>query len=446
MRRSLDREDGWVLVSAIVLMAIMLSVGLSSYAFVDTGQKRSRESRERESSLGLAEAALYAQGFALTRYWPNPSKQLGGDCSSSAALTGTTLYCPDRDTLAKGSSANGAVAQFTTTDFGANATWTTSVRDNYGALKASYSEALVSVGGVPTKLSDTKLTENGVDCPQTPCRMDFNGDNQLWVQAKATVRGKSRGIVARLKLEKLRESVPQAGVVAGALQVSNNGNKLMVDGTGSTIVVRCANLSDTNCMDYQANKGQLTPTPSSTPGQPNFMTPSQLKRFKARAQTDGTYFAGCPTNAAQLTGAVVWVESCTTSYASIGPYSSPCVVPASMSSNCINSTDKPGMLIWHCGTIRFTASSTYYGIMYVVNNSDGTCASFTPKSGCSDPVYDSNGGSGVLGALVVDGTGCVTIGSNSLNMKFDANVFSGVTSYGTVGLVQNTWRELKAGS
>ena len=45
------REDGWVLVSAIVLMAIMLSVGLASFKFVDTGQKRSRESRERESSL-----------------------------------------------------------------------------------------------------------------------------------------------------------------------------------------------------------------------------------------------------------------------------------------------------------------------------------------------------------------------------------------------------------
>ena len=65
------REDGWVLVSAIVLMAIMLSVGLASFAFVDTGQKRSRESRERESSLSLAEAALYAQGFALTTNWPN---------------------------------------------------------------------------------------------------------------------------------------------------------------------------------------------------------------------------------------------------------------------------------------------------------------------------------------------------------------------------------------
>ena len=45
-----------------------------------------------------------------------------------------------------------------------------------------------------------------------------------------------------------------------------------------------------------------------------------------------------------------------------------------------------------------------------------------------------------------DGAGCVLIGSNSLNMNYDSNVCNSVNSYGTVGLVQNTWRELKAGS
>ena len=45
-------------------------------------------------------------------------------------------------------------------------------------------------------------------------------------------------------------------------------------------------------MSYDADKGQLTPAPASTPSQPNFMTPAQLERFKARAMTDGTYFAG----------------------------------------------------------------------------------------------------------------------------------------------------------
>jgi hypothetical protein len=436
-----NREDGWVLVSAIVLMAIMLTVGLASFAFVDTNQKRSRESRERESSLSLAEAALYAQGFALTRNWPNPAKQLGGDCTSGAAVSSTTLFCPDRDVLAKGSSANGNVAQLTNVDLDADSTWTTKVRDNYGGLKAAFDPAA----------ADGQLTEGGVPCPQTPCRMDFNGDRQLWVYAKAVVRGRPRSVVARLKLEQLRESVPQAGVVAGALDVTNNGNKLMLDGTGSSIVVRCSPLTSTSCMSYDADKGQLTPAPASAPGQPPFMTPAQLERFKARAITDGTYFpAGqCPADAAELTGAVVWVEQCSTSYANnIGPFSTPCNVPGDLSDNCINPTNKPGLLIWHCGTLRLTGNYSFYGIVYVVNNSDGKCASFPAKSGgCPNGwVYESGGGAGVLGALVADGGGCVLIGSNSVNMKYDANVFNSVTSYGTVGLVQNTWRELKAGS
>ena len=437
-----NREDGWVLVSAIVLMAIMLSVGLTSFAFIDTGQKRSRESRERESSLSLAEAALYAQGFALTRNWPNPAKQLGGDCSSGAAVTSSTLFCPDRDTLAKGSSANGNVAQLTSADLDGDSTWTTKVRDNYGGLKAAFDPAA----------ADGVLTEGGVPCPQTPCRMDFNGDRQLWVYAKAQVRGRPRTVVARLKLEQLRESVPQAGVLAGALDVTNSGNKQMLDGSGSTIIVRCPDLADEACMSYEADKSQLTPAPQSNTTAPNFMTPAQLQRFKARAITDGTYYpAGqCPADAAALTGAVVWVERCSTSYANIGPYSTPCdrPNPTDLSPNCINPTTKPGLLIWHCGTVRFTAGQTFYGIMYLVNNSDGTCTGFTAKSGgCPNGwVYESSGGAGVLGALVADGGGCVLIGSNSLNMKYDANVFNSVTSYGTVGLVQNTWRELRAGS
>ena len=440
-RRNLNREDGWVLVSAIVLMAIMLSIGLSAFAFVDTGQKRSRESRERESALSLAEASLYAQGFALAKNWPNGKTGAGltTDCSSAAAVTASTLFCPDRNTLAKGSSSNPTVAQFTDVDFGADAVWDTKVRDNSGALSAAYDPAAADGALVdPVK----------GQCPQTPCRMDWNGDRQLWVQARANVRGRPRSIVARLKLEQLRESVPQAGLVSGSLDVTNDGNKVMLDGTGAGVIVRCADVTSSSCADYVAGKGQVTPPPMSVPAQPNFMTPSQLQRFKERALTDGTYFAGCPTSASELTGAVVWVERCDQQYAHIGPYSTPCIVPGSLAPNCINPTTSPGLLIWHCGTLAFTANSTFYGIVYMVNNSDSTCSGWSARNAACGPgtIYESSGGGGVLGALVVDGNACVAIGSNSLNLKFDANVFNSVTSYGTVGLVQNTWRELKAGS
>jgi len=58
-------------------------------------------------------------------------------------------------------------------------------------------------------------------------------------------------------------------------------------------------------------------------------------------------------------------------------------------------------------------------------------------------VFQSNGGFGVWGALVADGPACVKLGSNGLQVKSDRNAFLAAKTYGTVGLVQNTWRELR---
>jgi len=439
------REDGWVLVTAIVLMAIMTTVGLSSFAFVDTNQKRARESRERESGLGLAEGALYAQGFALAHFWPNPERPLDSDCASSAA---TVPYCPDRDTLAAASSSNPAVAQFNVTDFKANATWSTSVRDNSGVLASAYDPALAN----QTLVDPVKGA-----CPVTPCRVDWNEDNQLWVQSRAVVRGRPRNIVARMKLEELRESVPSAGVTAGGINISNSGNKQLVSATGTTVALRCGNVQAQSCANWQA--GQITPTPTSVTGQPSLMTPSQLIRFRDRAMTDGRYYSGCPTKNANgkydLSGTVVWVEYCPMSPNFANDIETvDCTPPAGMSPKCINSQEKPGMLIWHCGVMNMQGGFTFVGILYNANNSDGTCTptwgplngncfSGNQAVGPNDAVV-TNGGFGVWGALTIDGGGCLHVGSNGLQVRFDANAFNAVKSYGTVGLVQNTWREMKA--
>ena len=161
-RRSRDREDGWVLVSAIVLMAIMLSVGLSSYAFVDTGQKRSRESRERESSLSLAEAALYAQGFALTRL-AEPEQAARRRLLLRRGAHGDDALLPRPRHARQGELRQRGVAQFASTDYGANATWTTSVRDNYGVLKASYDPAHAN-----DQLTEAARRRANAPCPPTP--------------------------------------------------------------------------------------------------------------------------------------------------------------------------------------------------------------------------------------------------------------------------------------
>jgi hypothetical protein len=96
---------------------------------------------------------------------------------------------------------------------------------------------------------------------------------------------------------------------------------------------------------------------------------------------------------------------------------------------------------------------TFRGLLYVVNNSDGTCAGTMPARGdgtCSNsPSLDNardaittNGGFGVWGVVAVDGQACLKLGSNGIQVAYDGSIFDAVESYGTVGLVQNTWREL----
>jgi hypothetical protein len=91
--------------------------------------------------------------------------------------------------------------------------------------------------------------------------------------------------------------------------------------------------------------------------------------------------------------------------------------------------------------------------MYFVNGSDGTCGAdvrgvspprCTSNSMDANSVFDAQGASGVLGGIAADGNACVLLNSKGLQLIYDARAFSGLTSYGAVGLTQNSWRELPA--
>jgi hypothetical protein len=118
----------------------------------------------------------------------------------------------------------------------------------------------------------------------------------------------------------------------------------------------------------------------------------------------------------------------------------------------VNSEASSGLLIWHCGMADMAGGWTFRGVLYIVNNSDGTCGPGLPQRGngkCSkqnnaqpEDAITTNGGFGVWGAVAVDGPACLKLGSNGIQVSYDPRVFDAVQSYGTVGLVQNTWREL----
>ena len=434
-RAQLSDERGWVLVTATVLMAIMLSIGLVAVGLINSDTHRTRESREAESALNLDEGVLYAQSLVLAQGWPSADAPAASLCTQATAASDNR--CPSAANLA----GSGSSANFNNVDQMVNSTWKTKVRDNGGALKSSYDPAKAD------------LAQTG--CLWTPCTYDANGDRELWVQAQSVVRGRPRNVVARLRLEQLSESTPQTAVTAGALSVTNNGNHggtPIIDATGSAVLVRC---SGADCV--QSEPGQVVPAVTQGSAPPPMMTPDQLQRFKQRAITDRRYYPGCPTPDASgkynLSGRVVWIEGCTTPpNLTNNVITTTCAPPNNMATKCINSEDSPGILIWHCGRADFSGGMTYRGVLYVVNNSDNTCAAGLGQRGngtCSktnnvapEDVLNTNGGFAVWGAVAIDGPGCLKVGSNGLQIKFDPRVFDAVESYGTVGLVQNTWREL----
>jgi hypothetical protein len=456
MKKKLMRDEGgWVLITAAVLMGVMLSIGLVALQLVDSDSHRSRNTRESESALNLDEGVLYAQSLVLAQNWPSAASHPNVVSSCDSATATQTAYvaaCPNPANLA----GTGTSANFKNADQAQGSTWKTKIRDNDGPLKNAYD---------PTK-ADLAQTGTKGTCA-TPCNYDFNGDDKVWVQAQTYVKGHPRNVVALMQLETLRESIPRSAVTAGALSVTNNGNHggtPIIDANGSQVIVRCSTGAD-DCV--QANSGQVQPWPAvsgSTTMAP-MMTATQLARFKQRAITDGHYFSGCPGQNGQgydLSGDVVWVEGCTSvpSLTNRIP-TTPCSPPNGMAGACVNNdnrtdpdTDSPGILIWHCGRADISGGWTYRGVFYIVNNSDGTCPATLPQVGnyscSSQPATDAsrdvlttNGGFGVWGAVAVDGPGCLKVGSNNLQIKFDPKVFDTIESYGTVGLVQNTWRELK---
>ncbi len=417
MARRLRSEEGWTVVTAVMVMMIMMSFGLAAYATVDTQTGESKKERNRESSFNLTEGALQQQGYVLGFNWPATAPGYT-DCSFGTGTNVTpALQCPQPANLVGGN--------FSQVDFDAGASWTTVVRDN-------------RIGGAVPQNSDfydsTVHTTPCMGTTTVPCRWDANADDKLWVSATATVRGKTRKLVALLKRERLSEAFPRVTLKSDHFNTSNNGNKLIIDSTGAQIVTRCQAVQTTQppgtenlCENYELSKGQVAPAGSIVrePAQTApTMDDAQLARFQIAARTSNpaTYYTSCPSS---LAGPVVYIDV-------------PAGTVCSFSSSPIwNSAVAPGLVIMPRGRIEFTGGPTFYGVLYLAN-----------KDNYTGNVLDIGGNAEVIGGVIIDSGGGVNVGSsgggglNGANLTFSGNAFNALATFGTAGLIQNTWREL----
>ena len=394
LRTRLADQRGSALIPALLITAILLGFGMASLQLVDGEQRDSRRERERESSFQLAEGVLNAEIYRLSTRWPGKQSAPYPD---SCSATSTHADCPGGATLS---------ANFQGPDYNRPTAWKVQVRDNAdGAQKNFYSESLMS----------SSTTYN-----------DANGDNFLWVRAEADVAGRKRVLVALVEAENVTLNFPNATLVAGKFDVSNTGNKVMIDTNGvnnewtpGDIIVRCS-LGDANCAEWDQGKGQIEPaTIRSNPLQPKAVTPEALDQLRARAQAEGNYYAGCAPSLEGVNGpgGMVFMENAEGCH---------------FNANAVyNSPAKPGYVVIARGTPTLDGNAEFYGVIYHANEAES-----------SEMLINLKGNISIFGSIVIDGAGGLSAGSSKVNLVYNPNAFAGLQAFGTAGLVQNTFREV----
>ncbi len=150
------------------------------------------------------------------------------------------------------------------------------------------------------------------------------------------------------------------------------------------------------------------------------MTATQLARFKVAAQTASppTYYTSCPPT---YTGTVVFIDV------------SASTVCSDTNSATYNSDAEPGIIIMPRGRMD-DIKGTYYGIIYLGNEQNS-----------SGPLLSFGANAEVFGGVAIDGPGRLVVGQASGPrpvINFRDSAFNPLATFGTTGLVQNTWREL----
>jgi hypothetical protein len=421
MRKTLNDERGSVLVTAILVLAVMLSLGFAVFSQVDTQTRQSRSERERESTFNLAEAALSAQTFILGRRGT-------GIVGHQYPLTGCPqtppaddYYCPLSAQIQKSYNGAGQV-DF---NFGAGSTdgWHTYVRDDKNPAT-----------GQALRFWDEQILDPAYAQYATWPRYDADGNRHVWVRSEAVVRGRKRAIVAWVRIEDRVINFPQYAVLAGKVGGDNSGGhggRPLVNSTGSAlgIAVRCSTPPQSaNCIDLNLSKGpQLQPPGNyqlNYPRQSALEDPDALQALEDVARANGTYYTSCPANP---NGKIVVIENAGSSCAYNN--STPAAAGASI---CCNTQANPGLLILKRGKVNFGGNIEFWGVIWNANLDNSSDANMIETSGTS----------GIHGGALVDGPGGVLAGSAGNNIVFYATSFENISSVGTAGVVQNTWREV----
>jgi Tfp pilus assembly protein PilX len=424
LKRARD-NDGFALVTALVLLTVMMGLGLGLLLLTDSQQKASGREQASESAFNVAEGALNAQISQLSRSWPGTELPPGEPghipASCTASTTTTTNGCPDKGSLEVGYpniSPVACSAGVQSDPWGSSTAnqWTTYVRD----------DVTVTEGGKtvvePYNSAAVKLRPT----------YDENNDSKVWVRSVGVIQCRLVTIVTLVSQQLVTATFPTNALAGNWFETSNNGNKIIINTQGSAsqageVSMRCEpGLAESACEQYR--EGQIKPdtTKTSKPAPSPAIPASELEKLKKVAISKSTYFAKgtCPNSLAAASGEPVYVEGpCTLSY----------------NNGIGNSAASLGFLIIVNGTLELNGKAEFFGTVYAVN---------AQKS--SGIVVELHGTSKLTGSIVIDGSGGIAFGSSGKggqeneNFVYDDKAVEELKTFAGASATRNSFRVLPA--
>jgi hypothetical protein len=403
MTSRLRSESGWAVVTAMLVMAVMLSVGLALYSLADGQTGAAATEHNNESTFDYAQSLLDSEAYIISANWPATSGILpdcafdGATVVASGGNTNTNL-CPSPTQLAQ---------TFTTKDYSGTVTWTVRVRDNGGTDQCVPNGAFVC----SYFYDDTALA--------TQPAYDWNGDNQVWIRAQAIYRGQRHTVVERVALDRQGVQFPASAITAGHLTIKDSPHIKVVTNY-TPINLRC-DQNTAGCLVYKKSK-QIEPykITFNYPGT-NAIDPTLLDQLRTRAKAENSYYSTCPN---KPPGSFIFVESGTCKYTAM---------PAT-------SASKQGVYIQASGTLTIDTpgkNADFYGLVYMANGC-ATCAHLT-----GDVLTIKNGRRTVRGIVAVDYGGGVNVGgSKGTQVIYDPVALDGLYLYYGSTILRPSFREI----
>ena len=413
MRTSRD-EQGFALVSAIVLLTVILGLGLGLLLFADNQQKAAGREQASESAFNVAEAALNAQIGQVSRSWPaltgtQPYETAGGcTAANSSAANG----CPTAESMKVGypvgSTATCPAGIKEAWGSAATNQWTTYVRDDEPGKNVSFFNSSEEKGQVG---------------------YDKNEDNKLWVRVVGIAQCRVVSLAALVSRQEIALSFPQKVMSANWFTTGNEGKGKEVIVEGQTpesgqpgeVLMRCEGFAKVSeCEHYR--EGQIANAKvNPPPGAPTpTLSATQLSAFRQTAESLHTYYpeGSCPVGLPS--GKPVFVQG-------------PCKVEGG-TGNIGNSKEQPGFLIIVNGTLEMGGQAEFWGTVYMVNEQES-----------SGKVVIVNGNANIRGEIVVDGKGGIEVGENhKKNLEYDPRSAAEEKIYAGATPTRNSFRVLTA--